>query len=157
MSKHMSNKTGCPEESHGDSIGVDGLVSRNASLARSDRGSKVRGGIAKTKFRSRAYTNPCWKEGPMGTSILFYEIEKLRHRWGWFLALGIVMVLLGTVALIVTPAATIGTVIVLGWLLVFSGVMEAICAFRFRGWGGIFLHLIAGILGVFVGLLVVTH
>src|SRR5215813_3385726 len=93
----------------------------------------------------------------MSTSILFYEIEKLRHRWGWFLALGIIMVLLGTVALIVTPAATIGTVIVLGWLLVFSGIMEAIYAFRFRGWSGIFLHLIAGILGVFVGLLVVTH
>ena len=93
----------------------------------------------------------------MSTSPLFFEIEKLRHRWGWFLALGIIMVLLGTVALIITPAATIGTVIVLGWLLVFSGIVETVHAFRFRGWGGLFLHLIAGILGVFVGLLVVTH
>jgi uncharacterized membrane protein HdeD (DUF308 family) len=35
--------------------------------------------------------------------------------------------------------------------------MESIYAFRMRGWGGIFLHLVGGILGVLVGLLVVTH
>jgi uncharacterized membrane protein HdeD (DUF308 family) len=55
------------------------------------------------------------------------------------------------------PAATIGTVLVLGWLLVVSGIFEAIQAFRVRSWGGFFLHLLGGILGVFVGLLIVTH
>jgi uncharacterized membrane protein HdeD (DUF308 family) len=67
------------------------------------------------------------------------------------------MAFLGTVALFITPAATLGTVLVLGWLLVVSGVVEAIQSFRVRQWGGIFLHLIGGILGVLVGLLIVTH
>jgi uncharacterized membrane protein HdeD (DUF308 family) len=93
----------------------------------------------------------------MVTNPLFYEFEKLRHRWGWFLVLGIIMVVLGTIALFIMPAATIGTIMVLGWLLVISGIMEGIHAFRVRGWSGIFLHLLAGILGVLVGLLVVTH
>lgn len=84
-------------------------------------------------------------------------VENLRHRWGWLLALGIVMLLFGTIALFITPAATIGTVIVLGWLLVFSGIAEFIYAFPVHRWGGFFLHLIGGILGVAVGLLVVTH
>jgi len=35
--------------------------------------------------------------------------------------------------------------------------MEAIHGFRVRRWGGVFLHLIAGILGVLIGLLIVTH
>ena len=83
--------------------------------------------------------------------------EDLRHKWGWFLTLGIIMLLLGTVALIITPAATIGTVLVLGWLVVISGVVEAIHAFRMRKWGGIFLHFVGGILGVLIGLLIVTH
>jgi uncharacterized membrane protein HdeD (DUF308 family) len=67
------------------------------------------------------------------------------------------MVVLGTIALFITPAATLGTVLVLGWLLVISGIFEAIQAFRVRRWGGVFLHLIGGLLGVFIGLLIVTH
>jgi uncharacterized membrane protein HdeD (DUF308 family) len=93
----------------------------------------------------------------MVTSPLFFEAENLRRRWGWLMTLGILMVVLGTIALIIMPAATIGTVLVLGWLLVVSGIIEAVHAFRVRKWGGIFLHLIGGILGVLVGLLIVTH
>lgn len=93
----------------------------------------------------------------MVTRPLFFEFERLRHRWGWLLVLGILMVVLGTIALFITPAATLGTVLVLGWLLVISGIFEAIQAFRVRRWGGVFLHLIGGLLGVFIGLLIVTH
>jgi uncharacterized membrane protein HdeD (DUF308 family) len=93
----------------------------------------------------------------MTTAPILLEFESVRLRWGWLLALGILMILLGTFALVVTPAATLGTVIVLGWLLVVSGIMEAIQAFRERKSGSLFLHLIGGILGLLVGLLVVTH
>jgi uncharacterized membrane protein HdeD (DUF308 family) len=93
----------------------------------------------------------------MATSLLFFDSENLRPRWGWLLFLGIVMVFLGTVALVIMPAATLGTILVMGWLLVISGIMETIQSFRVRKWGGLFLHLIGGVLGVLVGLLVVTH
>ena len=93
----------------------------------------------------------------MVTTPLFFEFERLRHRWGWLLVLGILMVVLGTIALFITPAATIGTILVLGWLLILSGIFEAIQAFRVRRWGGFFLHLIGGLLGVLVGLMIVTH
>jgi uncharacterized membrane protein HdeD (DUF308 family) len=93
----------------------------------------------------------------MTTSALVLEFNALRHKWGWLLVLGLSMVILGTIALIIAPAATLGTVLVLGWLLVVSGVVEAIQAFRVRRWTGIFLHLIGGVLGILVGLLIVTH
>ena len=93
----------------------------------------------------------------MLATLFLSAFEDLRHKWGWFLTLGIIMLLLGTVAFIITPAATIGTVLVLGWLIVISGVVEAIHAFRMRKWGGIFLHFVGGILGVLIGLLIVTH
>jgi uncharacterized membrane protein HdeD (DUF308 family) len=93
----------------------------------------------------------------MTTGTLLLEIDDLRRKWGWLFVLGISMVILGTVALFIAPAATLGTVLVLGWLLVVSGVVEAIQSFRVRKWGGVFLHLIGGVLGVLVGLLVVTH
>jgi len=93
----------------------------------------------------------------MATSPLSFEFEKFHHRWGWYLALGIALVILGVIAFFLVPAATLATVLVLGWLMVISGVIECVYAFRVRGWGGVFLHLVGGILGVLVGLLVVTH
>ena len=93
----------------------------------------------------------------MTLSSVFDGVENLHRRWGWLLALGIVMIVLGTIAMFITPAATLGTVLVLGWLLIVSGVAESISAFQGRGWGGFFLHLIGGVLGVLIGLLVITH
>jgi uncharacterized membrane protein HdeD (DUF308 family) len=97
------------------------------------------------------------REVTMATSPLFFECDVIRPRWGWLLALGILMVILGTIALFLIPAATIGTALVLGWLLIISGVVEMVHAFRVKKWGGLFLHLIGGVLGVLIGLLVVTH
>jgi len=88
---------------------------------------------------------------------LSFEMDVLRPKWGWLLFPGILMVTLGTVALLIVPAATIGTALVAGWLLIFSGIIEIVHAYRVRLWGGLFLHLIGGSLGLLVGLLVVTH
>ena len=93
----------------------------------------------------------------MHTTALLMDVENLRHKWGWLLALGIVLLVFGTIALIVTPAATIATVLILSWLLVFSGLAETIYAFRIHRWGGLFLHLISGLFGIFIGLVAVTH
>jgi len=93
----------------------------------------------------------------MSTSPLFLSIEELRHKWGWFLALGIALIVLGTIALFMIPLATVASVLVLAWLMIFSGIVEIIHAFQVRGWGGVFLHLVGGILGILIGLLIVTH
>jgi uncharacterized membrane protein HdeD (DUF308 family) len=93
----------------------------------------------------------------MGTNPLLFHMGAVRPKWGWLLFLGIVMVVLGTIALIIVPFTTVGTALVMGWLLLFSGIVELVHAFGVRRWGGFFLHLIGGVLGVFVGLLVVTH
>jgi uncharacterized membrane protein HdeD (DUF308 family) len=93
----------------------------------------------------------------MSANLLAWKIEDIRHKWGWFLALGIALIVIGIIALSIIPAATLATVVVLGWLMMFGGIVETVDAFHARGWGGIFLHLAGGILGILVGLLVVTH
>lgn len=93
----------------------------------------------------------------MVTGGLLLDGEEVRHQWRWMVLLGILMVVLGVIALFIAPAATLGAVLVLGWLLVISGVVEAIHAFRVRPWGGILLHVLGGILGILIGLLIVTH
>jgi uncharacterized membrane protein HdeD (DUF308 family) len=83
--------------------------------------------------------------------------QELHAHWGWLLALGLITLLLGIVALFMVPIATVAAVLILGWLMVLGGAIEAIHAFRVRGWRGASLHLLAGILGILIGLLIVTH
>jgi uncharacterized membrane protein HdeD (DUF308 family) len=93
----------------------------------------------------------------MVTPALLTDIEHLRSKWGWLLAFGIALIVLGTVALTFIPAATLGSVVVLGWLMILSGFVEAVEAVRVRRWQGVFLHIIGGLLGVLVGLMIVAN
>lgn len=93
----------------------------------------------------------------MVTFAPFIDLEQLRHRWVWFLVLGIVLIVLGVFALSYVPVATLGSVIALGWLMIFSGILEGVYAFHVRGWGGGSLHLLGAVLGVLLGAIVVTH
>ncbi len=93
----------------------------------------------------------------MSTPARLAELPQLHHRWGWSLVLGILLIVLGITALLYAPGATLASVLVLGWLIFFSGIVEAVHAFHARGWGGVLLHIAGGALGILIGLLVVTH
>ncbi len=85
------------------------------------------------------------------------DIQEFRHNWGWFLALGIILIIFGTIALGSSVFVTLASVLFFGWLLLFMGVIEAVQAFWQRKWGGLFLHLLGGILTAVVGLIIVAN
>jgi uncharacterized membrane protein HdeD (DUF308 family) len=93
----------------------------------------------------------------MSTNATLIGLEQVRPCWGWFLALGIILMGIGVMALAFIPVATLGSVLVLGWLMVAGGVLEGVYAFYVRGWGGVLLHVLGAVLGILVGLIVVTH
>ena len=93
----------------------------------------------------------------MSTHSSFDELGELRPKWGWFLLLGIALLVLGAVALIVPWLTTLTSVLVFGWLLVFGGVFEVVAVFWTKGWRAIVLHLLGGILSAVVGALIVAH
>jgi uncharacterized membrane protein HdeD (DUF308 family) len=90
-------------------------------------------------------------------NIIASDVEALRPSWGWLLALGIALLVLGAIALGSLPFVTAAYVLYLGFLLIASGIVSGIQAFRTRHWGGFFLALLIGILDVVVGFLMVTH
>src|SRR5262245_43708569 len=84
-------------------------------------------------------------------------LDEVRRNWGCFLGLGIIVVILGLIALGWSVLVTLASVEVFGWFLLFGGVLTAVHAFWRRAWGGFFFDLLAGILYVVVGLLIATH
>jgi uncharacterized membrane protein HdeD (DUF308 family) len=70
---------------------------------------------------------------------------------GWLIGLGVVMIILGLVALWNVVDATLVTTVIVGWVLVIAGVMHVVGAFTGGSTGGRILSALLGILYVVIG------
>lgn len=86
----------------------------------------------------------------------FREIEEIKRNWGWFFALGVLLLLLGFAAIGFSFYTTLFSVFILGIFLLSAGVVQVVQAFLARKWTGFFLSLILGILYLIVGFFCAT-
>ena len=93
----------------------------------------------------------------MSDVLVIQVTPEMIHHWGWFLAFGIVLVALGIAAIVRSTTATVASMVVFGWLLVFASVAEFVTAFMVGKWSGFFLHLLIAILFLVVGILMLTR
>lgn len=84
-------------------------------------------------------------------------INEIRSSWGWFLALGIALTVLGFVCIVGNITATFATVFVFGWALLFAGVLALIHAFQVRTWSGFFLYFFTALLRGVTGYLLIRY
>lgn len=84
-------------------------------------------------------------------------LDQIHHSWGWFVALGGALILLGAVCLLSEVMATFATMLVFGWLLLIAAVFALIHAVRTRTWSGFFLHLLSAVLRGVTGYLLVRY
>jgi uncharacterized membrane protein HdeD (DUF308 family) len=71
---------------------------------------------------------------------------------GWSVALSILMIFAGCLAIVVPPAAGIAITIFVGWLLIFSGVAHFVFGWHTRSSGGLIWELLLGIAYIAVGI-----
>lgn len=84
-----------------------------------------------------------------------HELHLLRDQWWCFLAMGIALVVLGTVCVASPFIATLASVVVLGFLLLVGGVTQVVSSFWSGKWSGMLVHLLIGILYSVVGLMLI--
>jgi uncharacterized membrane protein HdeD (DUF308 family) len=81
-------------------------------------------------------------------------VRNRTHDWGATLAIGIVLMLIGLVALGATTMTGVVAVLYVGAMLIAVGILEIISAFRVRHAGGPWLaYVLAGVLSIVVGAL----
>jgi uncharacterized membrane protein HdeD (DUF308 family) len=83
--------------------------------------------------------------------------ENVRKHFGWFIALGVALFVLGVIGLLAVATTTLYSVIFFGWLLLIGGIVQTIHAFRVRPWSGLMLELLVGILNIVVGLFIIAN
>ena len=77
--------------------------------------------------------------------------NSLHMHWRLFLTEGIILLVLGVLAIVVPPIATIAVAILIGWLLLMSGIVGLIATLRARGAPGFGWSLASAILGIVAG------
>lgn len=91
------------------------------------------------------------------TSLHLVGVDELKKRSGWFIGLGVALVILGTIALGSSVMFTLASMVFIGYLLVVGGILQTAHAFLAKRWGGFFLDLLTGVLNIVVGLLIAAH
>jgi uncharacterized membrane protein HdeD (DUF308 family) len=82
--------------------------------------------------------------------------EWQRHR-GWLIAAGVVLTILGVLAIGSAVLTTVLSMRVLGWMLIIGGIVQIVHAFSAPRWRGVVLSLLEGIVYGVVGLLIAAR
>jgi len=92
----------------------------------------------------------------IGDSIVA-GFDRIHDSWGWFIALGIALIVLGGACILGEVTATLATVLAFGWLLIVGAVVALVQAFQVRTWSGFFLFFLSALLRGFTGYLLVRY
>ena len=79
------------------------------------------------------------------------DTAPLRAKWGWIVALGVVYLLAGFIALGSVAMATVASVLVVGVMMIVAGVAEVVSAFQIKSWGKFLLWVLLGVLYIIAG------
>jgi len=84
-------------------------------------------------------------------------LENIKQYWGWFLALGILLMIIGIAAIVYSVSVTLVVMMTFGILLVVSGIAQCLLSFFARAWRGFLLSFLLGILNLVVGGWIITQ
>ncbi len=70
----------------------------------------------------------------------------IRPHTGWFIAIGIIFLIGGAFAIAMPLLASITVALVVGWSLVFVGVLQLVHAWGVRSWSGFIWQLVIGLI-----------
>jgi uncharacterized membrane protein HdeD (DUF308 family) len=80
----------------------------------------------------------------------------VRRHWIWFLSEGIVLVILGVLALMAPTIASVAATVFFGWILLLSGIVGLISTLRARTAPGFGWSLLSALVGIAAGVLLLA-
>jgi uncharacterized membrane protein HdeD (DUF308 family) len=94
---------------------------------------------------------------PINSDRLQAAVAKsMADHWVLFLVEGIVLVVLGLLAIAIPPIATLGVTIFLGWIFLISGIMGLVTTFAARHAPGFWWSLISALLAIGAGIVLLA-
>ncbi|RUM40001.1 MAG: HdeD family acid-resistance protein [Desulfobulbus sp.] len=93
------------------------------------------------------------------TSIVVVDLEELPRKWGWLLALGILMLVTGSLGLFMSITMTLVTVLFFGAMILVNGTFSLVQTIidREEKWRGRMVHVLLAVLYICSGALVLAN
>src|SRR4051794_3249985 len=91
-----------------------------------------------------------------GNSLPAAFAKSVRDHWVLFLVEGIVLLILGFLAIVIPPLATLAVTILLGWLFLISGIVGLFTTFWARHAPGFWWSLLSAALGIGAGVVLLA-
>ncbi len=85
-----------------------------------------------------------------------FNVELHQH-WALYLLEGVVLVVLGATAIVLPPLATIAVTVLVGWLVLVSGLIGLVTSFAMRAAPGFGWSIISAVLAIVVGYLLLAN
>src|SRR6202008_681433 len=82
--------------------------------------------------------------------------KSVRDHWVLFLVEGIVLLILGFLAIVIPPLATLAVTILIGWLFLISGVVGLVTTFWAKGAPGFWWSLVSAIIAIIAGVILLA-
>ncbi len=78
-------------------------------------------------------------------------VKAIHEHWKLYLGEGIALLVLGAIAILIPPLATLAVTILFGWLFLVSGIVGLVTSFWMRHAPGFWWSLLSAVLGIVVG------
>ena len=85
------------------------------------------------------------------------EMTSATHPSGWAIALGVLLIVAGIVAIAAPFFAGVAVSLVFGWLILMAGVAHLVYAWSERGAGAVILQVLIGIVYLFAAYFLLTR
>lgn len=76
---------------------------------------------------------------------------------GWSIALSILLILAGIAAILLPPVMGLGVTLLIGWLLILSGITHLVFAWKSHSAGAVLWEVLVGIVYLFAGCYLILH
>lgn len=87
----------------------------------------------------------------------YVGLRELHKHWGWFLALGLALVVLGSIAIGASVFTTMVSVLFIGGLLIAGGIVQGVNTFKVYKGHAFLVNFLITLLYVVSGILLVMH
>jgi len=80
-----------------------------------------------------------------------------RESAGWTAAFGVLLIILGLIALMAPFITGVAVAVMLGWLLILGGIAHLVLSWHLRGTGGLIWELLIGLCYIVMGIFLLAH
>lgn len=87
----------------------------------------------------------------------YVGLKEVKKHWGWFLGVGILLIILGTLAIGGATLVTLASMLFFGSVLLVGGVIQGVNAFKTRKGDGFLVNILSSLLYIVVGIMLLMN